>query len=270
MHIEHNIACNTAEKPGATDLAMTELLERVDCDSKSLIEKHLPEHKIRFPFSSKRKRMSTVIENVETSNSYGKRLHIKGASEIVMDCCSHYLDSKGQVREMTDEMYQLLKKVIHSYAELALRTICLAYKDLMPGENGAEHDEPKNEEVKSVERSGLTLICIFGIYDIIRAEVPGAVAKIQKAGVTVRMVTGDNLVTAKAIAMKCNILNKETFNDERYFIEGTDFYNKMGGVVTRHDREEVGNFKVFKECAPYLCVMARSRPEDKYLMVIGL
>jgi len=39
--------------------------------------------------------MSTVIENVETSNSYGKRLHIKGASETIKNCCSHYLDAKG-------------------------------------------------------------------------------------------------------------------------------------------------------------------------------
>lgn len=49
MHIEHGVACNTAEKAGATDRAMTELLERVQCDSKLLCEKHLSEHKIRFP-----------------------------------------------------------------------------------------------------------------------------------------------------------------------------------------------------------------------------
>lgn len=92
MHIEHGIACNTAEKAGATDRAMTGLLERVQCDTKKLCDKHLSEHKIRFPFSSKRKRMSTIVENLETGNSYGKRLHVKGASEIVKNCCSHYLD----------------------------------------------------------------------------------------------------------------------------------------------------------------------------------
>lgn len=104
MHIEHGVACNTAEKAGATDRAMTELLERVQCDSKSLMEKHLPEHKIRFPFSSKRKLMSTVLENLKTANDYGKRLHVKGASEIVKNCCSHYLDVDGKVCEMTDDV----------------------------------------------------------------------------------------------------------------------------------------------------------------------
>jgi len=53
-------------------------------------------------------------------------------------------------------------------------------------------------------------------------------------------------------------------------MEGPAFYEKMGGLVVRHGQEEVGNFKTFKEYAPYLKVLARSRPEDKYLMVTGL
>jgi magnesium-transporting ATPase (P-type) len=116
-HIEHGIACNTAEKAGATDRAMTELLERVKCDEASLKEKHLPDNKQRFPFSSKRKRMSTIVENLQTSNSYGKRLHVKGASEIVKNCCSHYLDVEGNVKEMTDEVNGNLDNVIHGYAK---------------------------------------------------------------------------------------------------------------------------------------------------------
>jgi magnesium-transporting ATPase (P-type) len=64
MHIEHNIACNTASKAGATDKAMSELIERCGTDEKALIAKHLSENLIRFPFSSKRKRMSTVLENI--------------------------------------------------------------------------------------------------------------------------------------------------------------------------------------------------------------
>ena len=175
MHIEHGVACNTASKPGATDKSMSELLERVGCDSDALQAKYLTEHLQRFPFSSKRKRMSTILENVQTKNSYAKRLHIKGASEIVKNCCSHYLDIDGNVKEMTDEMKGNLDNVINNYARQALRTIVLAYKDLMPNECGAEHDEPKDQEVKDVEKSGLTLICIFGIMDIVRQEVPGAV-----------------------------------------------------------------------------------------------
>jgi Ca2+ transporting ATPase len=84
------------------------------------------------------------------------------------------------------------------------------------------------------------------------------------------MVTGDNIVTARAIAINCNILTKDQLEDTRCCMEGPEFYEKMGGIVVRNGKEEVGNFKVFKEMMPYMKVMARSRPEDKYLMVTGL
>ena len=234
MHIEHNVACNTASKPGATDKSMSELIERCGTDAEALKAKHLSEHLIRFPFSSKRKRMSTVMENVQTKNSYSKRLHIKGASEIVKNCCSHYLDSEGQVREMTDEVKGNLDNVINNYARQALRTICLAYKDLLPNECGPQHDAPVDQDVKDIEKSGLTLICIFGIMDIVRPEVPDAVKQIQRAGVIVRMVTGDNIVTARAIAVLCNIITPEQIDDERCCMEGPEFYEKMGGLVVRN------------------------------------
>lgn len=60
-------------------------------------------------------------------------------------------------------------------AKKALRTIAFAYKDITPGLNGPNHDEPTHEDIKDIEKSGFTLICIFGIMDIMRPEVPGAV-----------------------------------------------------------------------------------------------
>jgi magnesium-transporting ATPase (P-type) len=69
---------------------------------------------------------------------------------------------------MTDEIKVVLDDVINKFASKALRTIAVAYKDLSPNENGVEHDEPKDQEIKDVEKSGLTLICIFGIMDIVR------------------------------------------------------------------------------------------------------
>jgi len=131
---------------------------------------------------------------------------------------------------MTDEVKGNLDNIITGFAKQALRTICLAYKDLLPNEGGAEHDAPVAEDVKDVEKSGLTMICIFGIMDIVRPEVPGAVKQIQKAGVTVRMVTGDNIVTARAIAINCNILKPEELEDSRCCMEGPEFYDKMGGL----------------------------------------
>lgn len=55
-------------------------------------------------------------------------------------------------------------------------------------------------------RQGMTLIAVVGIQDPVRPEVPDAIAKCQRAGITVRMVTGDNINTARSIATACGIL----------------------------------------------------------------
>jgi len=115
-NIGQGIACNTADKTGATDRAMVELVQRMGVDIGEMRAKYLPgENKIRFPFSSKRKRMSTVLENVPGC-AY-KRIHIKGASEIVKACCSHYLNADGSVVEITDEITSHLDNVIETYAK---------------------------------------------------------------------------------------------------------------------------------------------------------
>ena len=70
-----------------------------------------------------------------------------------------------------------LLQIITQYASQALRTICFAYKDLKAGEGGPTHEDMDEDGViRSVEKKGFVLICIFGIKDIIRKEVPIAVA----------------------------------------------------------------------------------------------
>jgi|688.fasta_scaffold371385_2 magnesium-transporting ATPase (P-type) len=96
LQIESGIALNTASQMGATDKAMDEFITRLGCDKKGLMGKHLPDsNMIRFPFSSNRKRMSTIIENVDNGSSYGKRICLKGASEIVMASCDKFMNDEG-------------------------------------------------------------------------------------------------------------------------------------------------------------------------------
>ena len=112
-------------------------------------------------------------------------------------------------------------------ATQSLRTIGLAYRDL----NGSEDLTNKNDKgVYDVETENLTLIAIVGIKDILRPEVPGAVANCKTAGIKVRMVTGDNKITARAIAKECGILIDE---NKSLVLEGPDFVNRIGGVVCK-------------------------------------
>lgn len=101
------IACNVTgdiKNTNATDKAILELLPRIGQDYKKLREEHLEENFTRFQFTSKRKRMSTVVSNVKNAEyGYPKRVHVKGASEMVLATCSHFIDNEGNRQPLTKE-----------------------------------------------------------------------------------------------------------------------------------------------------------------------
>jgi Ca2+ transporting ATPase len=109
--------------------------------------------------------------------------------------------------------------------------------------------------------SKLTCICIAGIEDPVRDEVPDAIKKCQSSGVVVRMVTGDNVNTATSIALKCGILKP---GDDFLVLESKEFNEKI-----RDSRNQVSQ-RLFDQVWPRLRVLARSSPEDKYILVNGI
>ena len=182
-------------------------------------------------------------------------------------------------------MMNKINDIIKSYAKGALRTIAFAYKDLSEGLGGPTHEDMvSGTKIAVVEQSDNILIGIAGIMDIIRDEVPAAVSQCNFAGVRVRMVTGDNLVTAKAIAKQCGILAEDEGDEECVCMEGPAFYDYVEkliykdtgeevvimGLEDRKDFESVGNVAKMKNIRNKLKVLARSRPNDKYVMVSGL
>lgn len=96
-----------------------------------------------------------------------------------MKSCTSYLNEDGEKLDLHDDIKSSLNGTINDYAKLSLRTIAIAYKDLIPGEGGPRHAEMDIEhtELAVVEVNGFTLIGILGIRDIIRPEVPDAVMK---------------------------------------------------------------------------------------------
>ena len=75
-------------------------------------------------------------------------------------------------------------------------------------------------------------MAILGIRDILRKEVPGAVAQCRKAGIKVRMVTGDFNLTARAIAKECGIIRAG--DKESLVMDGADFNEKVGGIICKN------------------------------------
>ena len=113
------------------------------------------------------------------------------------------------------------------------------------------------EADREVLEQNLTMIGIYAIQDPLRDEVIPSVRICHRAGINIRMVTGDNIDTAKAIALEAGIL-KEEHKDRKYAVmDGKSFREACGGlrkIDTGSDllREEIVNKEVFKEIAANL------------------
>ncbi|KHJ92662.1 putative calcium-translocating P-type ATPase, PMCA-type [Oesophagostomum dentatum] len=181
-----------------------------------------------YTFNSVRKSMSTVVNRPNG----GYRVFSKGASEIITKKCKWFLGKNGQLTKFgPKDAEALVRNVIEPMASDGLRTICLAYKDYVPagsaiGENQIAYHGEIDWDNEDAVVNDLTAIAIVGIQDPVRPEVPAAITKCQEAGITVRMVTGDNINTARSIATACGILKP---GEDFIALEGKEFnarYNK--------------------------------------------
>uniref|UniRef100_A0A8C1EDH8 Calcium-transporting ATPase n=1 Tax=Cyprinus carpio carpio TaxID=630221 RepID=A0A8C1EDH8_CYPCA len=217
------------------------------------VREQIPEEKLYkvYTFNSVRKSMSTVLQMPDGSF----RLYSKGASEILLRKCSFILGRDDEARAFrARDKDEMVKKVIEPMACDGLRTICIAYRELPA-------DPMPDWENETDIVSNLTCITVVGIEDPVRPEVPEAIRKCQRAGITVRMVTGDNINTARAIAAKCGIIHP---GDDFLCIEGKEFNRRI-----RNEKGEIEQERIDK-IWPKLRVLARSSPTDKHTLVKGI
>ncbi|EDK99505.1 ATPase, Ca++ transporting, plasma membrane 2, isoform CRA_c, partial [Mus musculus] len=217
------------------------------------VRSQMPEEKLYkvYTFNSVRKSMSTVIKMPDESF----RMYSKGASEIVLKKCCKILSGAGEARVFRPrDRDEMVKKVIEPMACDGLRTICVAYRDFP---SSPEPDWDNENDILNE----LTCICVVGIEDPVRPEVPEAIRKCQRAGITVRMVTGDNINTARAIAIKCGIIHP---GEDFLCLEGKEFNRRI-----RNEKGEIEQERIDK-IWPKLRVLARSSPTDKHTLVKGI
>ena len=183
--------------------------------------------KINIPFNSTYKFSATQVEGSQNLTM------VKGAAEIVLDGCTHYLDVNGKKVELDSEK---IKKEMLGLSKRAMRLIGLAVSNQNLGE-------------ENVLPSDLTLVGIFGLRDEMRKESKTAVETVRRAGIQVVMITGDAKDTAQAIASEVGILEKE-----------------KELVLTSKELGEISDEELIK-ILPDLRVVARALPADKNRLV---
>jgi Ca2+-transporting ATPase len=202
-----------------------------------------------FPFDSGRKCMASVVRLPDSTY----RMYVKGASEILLGNCTRIVADVTKPTksvELTTDIRISLANANNKYAIKSLRTIGVVYRDFRswppPGAKTLE-DDPREAVFEDIFDE-MVFLGIVGIQDPLRPGVKEAVGQCQHAGVFVRMVTGDNIGTAKAIAEECGI-----YTQGGIALEGPEFRKLSNSQMDR--------------IIPQLQVLARSSPEDKRILV---
>ena len=145
------------------------------------------------PFTPERKLMSTLEADAERDGRID--VVVKGAPDVLLGRCSHER-VRGEERPLTEERRREILADVERLADLALRTLAVAYRPL------PDHEPPEPDE--SIERD-LVYVGMVGIIDPPREEVRAAIAEAKEAGVRVIMITGDHPRTALRIASDLGI-----------------------------------------------------------------
>ncbi|MBE6707304.1 MAG: cation-translocating P-type ATPase, partial [Ruminococcaceae bacterium] len=148
------------------------------------------------PFDSGRKMMSTVHRTVDSFIQY-----TKGAPDIVIDKCTHYLKD-GVAVPMTDEYKASIFAANKAMADKALRVLACASR--------VWSGEPADYEAATLEHD-LCFVGLCGMIDPVRPEVKDAIVECRSAGIRPIMITGDHIDTAVAIAKELGIITEDTY-----------------------------------------------------------
>ncbi|KAK0606651.1 hypothetical protein LWI29_002117 [Acer saccharum] len=206
-------------------------------------------------------KQSCILLKVEAFNSQKKRsgvlmrknvdntihVHWKGAAEMILAMCSSYYDASGIKKQLDDGEREKFEQIIQGMAASSLRCIAFAHKQV------SEEENDDADDLKRLDEDNLSLLGLVGIKDPCRPGAKKAVEDCQHAGVNVKMITGDNVYTARAIATECGILRPNQDLSSGAVVEGEQFRN----YAHEERMEKVERIRV----------MARSSPFDKLLMV---
>ena len=217
---QNHLACTGTGRGNATDRAVSAFFSGCGGDRPRVLH--------RVPFDSARRYSSGCVED---------RTLIRGAPEVILPQVTRYLAADGRVRPMTPAVMAKLRREWQEYAAGSHRVIAAAeYDGVNTTDNGDFAD--------------LIFVALIAIRDRLRPDAADAVATARQAGIQTVMITGDNPLTAEAIARECGIIAPG----------GPDLV-LTGEMLSRMTDEEV-SAKI-----PRIAVVARALPTDKSRLV---
>lgn len=231
------------------------------------------------PFSSEKKRSIIALDSPDRPGRVC--VYMKGAPEIIIKNCGAMMAGRSRIADL--EEADILTK-INQMAAYPLRVIGLAYMEMDEAEwaryeqsgNAAQNFE---EELKGQSRNAFTWVGAFGLKDPLRKNVKECVKYARDQGrLSLRLVSGDHVETAKQVAIKAGILRPEESGRNYAVMTGEQFRSHVGGLTQRKGDELSGvdvemlpeHLQAFAEIANHIRVLARATPRDRLILVAGL
>lgn len=221
-----------------------------------------------FPFTAERKRMCSLfmlrdsVDNSEVGDTV-VRATVKGAAIDVLELCTDVMLEHGSRMPLDDETRRALYQKFDSWQEDAERVLLVAYRDIerdvissMDGRDICERLSASDAE------RNLTLIGAVGLLDPLRSDALDSIVRLKRAGVDVKMVSGDSLSTCVAVAKRCGILHDADGVDAAMSSE--DFMTRVSDVngdIVQSKLDSVSS---------KLRVLARASPQVKFKLVDGI
>ncbi|HZV05442.1 MAG TPA: cation-translocating P-type ATPase [Gemmataceae bacterium] len=267
-----NSTANLEEKQGklvtvgnSTEGALLHWLHEAGLEYQKLRLQYEPLYQMHF--SSERKRMTTVVQ-------YGDRLVslVKGAPEWLLERSTHYQAADGSAREWTTEARASVQACLKDSAGQAMRTLGFGYAILPPG---TAADEDALHARRDMLESGLVFVGFLAIRDPLRDDVKDAVEQCRRAGIEVKMITGDNVETARAIAYDIGLIDRRDapIDEPDAVVLTSPKFNELHAQLVelkKHGELAENDTRRLDDLARQLAglrVLARARPLDKYKMV---
>jgi Ca2+-transporting ATPase len=229
--------------------------------------------RLQFPaiyqihFSSERKRMTTVVR-------YGDKLVVltKGAPEWVLAQSGRYQAADGTAQPWTPEARRAVEAALKDSAGQAMRTLAFGYAEL-PADTPVDADglHARRDQLES----GLVFVGFVAIRDPLREDVKDAVDRCRAAGIEVKMITGDNVETARAIACDIGLVDRRDApidTDDAVVLTSPRFNELYAQLQELRARPGVSEAEAkrrddLERQLAGLRVLARARPLDKFKMV---
>jgi len=263
-----------------TEAALLRFLQDAGVPVHLLIQRKLGRIRGTSPFSPESKRSVVALQS--PSHPDKVIVYVKGAPEVVLGLSTHIVGAGGAVSVLGPEDRNEQTTAVAAMAARPLRVLGFAYAEMdvdtwnSQYENQGTATEKTLEDALASGKLGLTYLATFGLRDPLRDVVASCVRHARDEGhINVRLVSGDHLETAKAVAERAGILTPEEAALPYAFMHAEEFRATVGNLVTSQDEdgEEITTVEdemAFREVAENLRVLARATAADKHLLVAGL